>query len=321
MSSSQLTKSYFSEGWPNHQPVLFLPSGSCFFLPGGSHSRSELKLLLVKTPYLLLVCCPHVQHMSAPSRLPPDFPKRSQEILHGRHGRHGPSKQAFCPANLHFRRPGFSCSVEFLASGVMERQPGWWFGTSILFSHILGMSSSQLTKSYFSEGFIPNHQPATVAAWGESKVGWWHGDMVKRRTSSNKFIVVSGWWMRILKDDLGCASQFEKKGQRWFNKWCFLPHTKITSTWFLTWSIMYKHSSTEHRRNDSLGIFWKKVVHVGFPFYIGWPPVMSSLKKMFLGNLPTKHHPAMGSWGSLLPFHYFQWKGFMVDIFIKLVTI
>ena len=100
----------------------------------------------------------------------------------------------------------------------------------------------------------------------------------------------------------------KKKGQRWFNKWCFLPHTKITSTWFLTWSIMYKHSSTKHRRNDSLGIFWKKVVHVGFPFYIGWPPVMSSLKKMFLGNLPTKHHPAMGSWGSLLPFHYFQWK-------------
>ena len=28
-----------------------------------------------------------------------------------------------------------------------------------LFSHILGISSSQLTKSYFSEGFFPNHQP------------------------------------------------------------------------------------------------------------------------------------------------------------------
>ena len=32
---------------------------------------------------------------------------------------------------------------------------GWWFGTSILFSHILGFSSSQLTNSYFSEGFKP----------------------------------------------------------------------------------------------------------------------------------------------------------------------
>ena len=35
---------------------------------------------------------------------------------------------------------------------------GWWFGTSILFSHILGISSSQLTNSYFSEGVA---QPPT----------------------------------------------------------------------------------------------------------------------------------------------------------------
>jgi hypothetical protein len=29
---------------------------------------------------------------------------------------------------------------------------GWWFGTWILFFHILEFSSSQLTNSYFSEG-------------------------------------------------------------------------------------------------------------------------------------------------------------------------
>jgi hypothetical protein len=29
---------------------------------------------------------------------------------------------------------------------------GWWFGRRILFFHLLGMSSSQLTNSYFSEG-------------------------------------------------------------------------------------------------------------------------------------------------------------------------
>jgi hypothetical protein len=29
---------------------------------------------------------------------------------------------------------------------------GLWFGTFFKISHILGMSSSQLTKSYFSEG-------------------------------------------------------------------------------------------------------------------------------------------------------------------------
>ena len=37
---------------------------------------------------------------------------------------------------------------------------GWWFGTSILFSHILEISSSQLTH-IFSEGW-PNHQPVVI---------------------------------------------------------------------------------------------------------------------------------------------------------------
>ena len=46
-----------------------------------------------------------------------------------------------------------------------EQRPsmsGWWFGTSICFSHILGMSSSQLTNCFFSEGW-PNHQPEHVS--------------------------------------------------------------------------------------------------------------------------------------------------------------
>ena len=36
-------------------------------------------------------------------------------------------------------------------------ETGWWFGT-FLFFHILGISSSQLTNSYFSEEWL-NHQP------------------------------------------------------------------------------------------------------------------------------------------------------------------
>ena len=35
---------------------------------------------------------------------------------------------------------------------------GWWFGTKCHVSIQLGISSSQLTKSYFSEGLL-NHQP------------------------------------------------------------------------------------------------------------------------------------------------------------------
>ena len=37
---------------------------------------------------------------------------------------------------------------------------GWWFGTFLLFFLVLGMSSSQLNDSYFSEGLFP--QPPTV---------------------------------------------------------------------------------------------------------------------------------------------------------------
>ena len=35
----------------------------------------------------------------------------------------------------------------------------WWFGTCFIFPEILGMSSSQLTNSYFFRGVDSNHQP------------------------------------------------------------------------------------------------------------------------------------------------------------------
>ena len=40
---------------------------------------------------------------------------------------------------------------------------GWWFGTWIVFIHILGMSSSQLTNSImFQRGRAKNHQPEGI---------------------------------------------------------------------------------------------------------------------------------------------------------------
>ena len=33
---------------------------------------------------------------------------------------------------------------------------GWWFGTCLLCSHVLGILSPQLTKTYFSEGWLNN---------------------------------------------------------------------------------------------------------------------------------------------------------------------
>ena len=53
------------------------------------------------------------------------------------------------------------CLGWFLRSGdVLVIYAGWWFGCHQfgIFPEILGMSSSQLTNSYFSEGW-PNHQP------------------------------------------------------------------------------------------------------------------------------------------------------------------
>ena len=48
---------------------------------------------------------------------------------------------------------------------------GWWFGCHFLFSHILGISSSQLTNSYFSEGW-PNHQPVLVVQTLQPRNPW-----------------------------------------------------------------------------------------------------------------------------------------------------
>ena len=42
---------------------------------------------------------------------------------------------------------------------------------NFIFPDILGMSSSQLTNSYFSEGFNPNHQPVRCFPWFSDR-GW-----------------------------------------------------------------------------------------------------------------------------------------------------
>ena len=55
-------------------------------------------------------------------------------------------------------------NMKFL-HGYASLLAGWWFGCHFLFSHILGMSSSQSTNSYFSEGW-PNHQPAGIVILG-----------------------------------------------------------------------------------------------------------------------------------------------------------
>ena len=51
-----------------------------------------------------------------------------------------------------------------MGTSVLPPNTGWWFGTFGLFFHMLGMSSSQLTNSFFSEWF----KPPTRISWGIS---------------------------------------------------------------------------------------------------------------------------------------------------------
>ena len=64
------------------------------------------------------------------------------------------------------------------------KKTGWWFGCHVLCSHILGISSSQLTNSYFSEGW-PNHQPDEFF-YMHIDSRWWMG-----KTSINGLSVVT----------------------------------------------------------------------------------------------------------------------------------
>ena len=53
---------------------------------------------------------------------------------------------------------------DYTVYGLCRWLSGWWFVWNIwiLFSHSLGMSSSHLTNSYFSEGFKP---PSSGYSW------------------------------------------------------------------------------------------------------------------------------------------------------------
>ena len=144
---------------------------------------------------------------------------------------------------------------------------GWWFGCHFLFSHILGISSSQLTNSYFSEGW-PNHQPAiSITHWSI-----FHPRKSQAlRTSSARNLTISllnsPWWV-CLKN---------RASQIWtgVGKCPFLGILKITFKYMLEiispivgWC--------------SIGTFTNPVEwdyhHPVIPFkwlQLGWPPYFS----------------------------------------------
>ena len=74
---------------------------------------------------------------------------------------------------------------------------GWWFGTFLVF-HILECSSSQLTNSYFSEGW-PNHQPVihwSLVFQGRSS---WIGILVNSSDQARGFTLKHRWISHTLK--------------------------------------------------------------------------------------------------------------------------
>ena len=69
---------------------------------------------------------------------------------------------------------------------------GWWFGTFYNFPLMqLGMSSSQLTNSYFSEGFV-NHQAVKMMCWE-------HGNSCDEHLVPSVCVCVSENCVRILQ--------------------------------------------------------------------------------------------------------------------------
>ena len=70
------------------------------------------------------------------------------------------------------RSPFPGLSLVYLGCNTPPTRTGWWFGTWLLFSHILGMSSSQLTNSYCSEGWRKTTNQLIISSdslWGQGK--------------------------------------------------------------------------------------------------------------------------------------------------------
>ena len=74
-----------------------------------------------------------------------------------------------------------------------NQQKTWLFETWLLFFHTLGISSSQLTNSYFSEGWL-NHQPDNLLFISVGSFHWPSWNMV-RPVEMSSFIL---WMQEIL---------------------------------------------------------------------------------------------------------------------------
>ena len=122
---------------------------------------------------------------------------------------------------------------------INQNQPstGWWFGChQLAFSHInIGLlSSSQLTKSYFSEGW-PNHQPDPILErfWGSwvsffRKIGGFgveDGTSMRRKDGSPLVTLKLGWyfrWFPLTTWKFVCESVLAKlvHYNLFFFRWC-----------------------------------------------------------------------------------------------------
>ena len=120
---------------------------------------------------------------------------------------------------------------------------------SILFSHMLGISSSQLTNSYFSEGW-PNHQPKKSLGEGGSKLSLrfhhstdtaaqhaWHGHSVKtwmicERVGSWVWKMVGQFWSKSYLAESGVSIVNLPPGTCW--------NYVHTSFWRYNISIFYR---------------------------------------------------------------------------------
>ena len=89
----------------------------------------------------------------------------------------------------------FSCFTH-----LVKKKPGWWFGCHVWFSHILGMSSSQLTFIFFRWVAQPptrNQGDDVVWTWPGgtfTQPEWW----MSWRRETNHALVVESFWQQLL---------------------------------------------------------------------------------------------------------------------------
>ena len=144
----------------------------------------------------------------------------------------------------------------FIRFAIDPTVPGWWFGTWIVFFHLLGMSSSQLTNSYFSEGWL-NHQPgsAQLICFRPWRTGR------SRTTERNRFLVVGPGRAEKRCSFFLCWSWIFLRA--WISNWKKHPGWSLRVSMYSSLEMFINFVRLETFGIEILEYFWVNVKKIG----------------------------------------------------------